>query len=327
MCLNEISIIVPTYNSSWKKTKLTLLSCLKQKNIKIEIIITDDHSSDNHFDIIKAFFRKNNFYNYTLISAEANRGTCMNFYEGLRKAHYQYIKGIAPGDLLHASDTLEKWVAFMQQNNIRASFCRNVFYKPENDTLVPFVHTEIPNYIECYRNDSYNYRRCRYIYVVNRDYIVGVNCIFERELCLHYLKTLIDYGVKYCEDHIIWPMYWEGLEIRFYNEIGMWYEYDVDGITSSSRRIEWRERLLQDEDNTENILIDKENKNFFLNRLSILYRLRKTHKPWLIRLGKIVLFPMSVYWSRVIKTHKTMSCVTPDSSFVLSLLHDVEQER
>ena len=44
-----ISVIVCTYNANWEKTKNTLFSIIRQKNVIFEIIVTDDGSASNNF--------------------------------------------------------------------------------------------------------------------------------------------------------------------------------------------------------------------------------------------------------------------------------------
>ena len=322
---NKVSLIIPTYNSLLFKTKLTLLSCLEQADVTIEIIIVDDNSENNNFDQISSFLKENNFKDFRLIGSNHNQGTCRNVYNGLKSARYEYVKVIAPGDLFHNEFSLTKWVSFMKEGGVKASFCRNIFYKMEDDKPLPFSNTEIPNYGKCYKSDEYSFSQCRYIYVVMQDYIVGVDCMFKTDTFLYYLGLLLDYSVKYCEDHVIWPMYWDGIGIKLFDEIAMWYEYNVDGITSSTRYQEWKGRLLLDEDNTENILINSHPKSFFLKRLVLLYRIRKTHNRLLKLIGRHLLFPMSIYWWWVMKNNKTLSSEKPNNKFVLKLIEECKQ--
>ena len=46
----DISVIIVTYNPKWEKLRTTILSILFQKNINIEIIVSDDGSKNNLFE-------------------------------------------------------------------------------------------------------------------------------------------------------------------------------------------------------------------------------------------------------------------------------------
>ena len=52
----DISVVVGTFNPKWEKLKPTLISIVEQKNIRMQIIISDDGSINPLHAEIKSFF-------------------------------------------------------------------------------------------------------------------------------------------------------------------------------------------------------------------------------------------------------------------------------
>ncbi len=96
-----VSIIIITYNSSQYVLE-TLESAKAQSYKNIELIISDDSSSDNTVLICKKWIAKNKerFLKTEIISSEANTGTTANCNRGLAQAEGEWIKFIAGDDIL-----------------------------------------------------------------------------------------------------------------------------------------------------------------------------------------------------------------------------------
>lgn len=96
-----VSIIVVTYNSS-KYVLETLESAKAQIYKNIELIISDDCSTDNTVAICKKWLKENksSFVRIELISSKKNRGIAPNCNQGLYKSRGKWIKFIAGDDLL-----------------------------------------------------------------------------------------------------------------------------------------------------------------------------------------------------------------------------------
>ena len=103
--LVEISIIVPTYNCD-DTIKECLFSLLNQEYQEYEIVVVDDASSDNTFEIAKRL-SLNHPEKIKLYRMEQNSGApcCMNL--GIKKARYNLI-GIIDGDAVAPKDWLKK---------------------------------------------------------------------------------------------------------------------------------------------------------------------------------------------------------------------------
>lgn len=96
-----VSIIVITYNSS-KYVLETLESAKAQTYQNIELIISDDASSDDTINICKDWLEKNkeSFVRTELVTVEKNTGTSANCNRGLNNANGKWLKLIAGDDIL-----------------------------------------------------------------------------------------------------------------------------------------------------------------------------------------------------------------------------------
>ncbi len=96
-----ISIIVVTYNSSGYVEE-TLNSILIQSYDNIELIVTDDYSSDNTVSICQKWLNSNRhrFARDILIEAKKNSGVTGNCNRGWKQCRGEWIKLIAGDDII-----------------------------------------------------------------------------------------------------------------------------------------------------------------------------------------------------------------------------------
>ncbi len=96
-----VSIIVITYNSS-KYVLETLESAKAQTYQNIELIVSDDCSTDNTVEICREWIAKNKerFVRTELITAEKNTGIPANCNRGVKAAQGEWVKFIAGDDAL-----------------------------------------------------------------------------------------------------------------------------------------------------------------------------------------------------------------------------------
>jgi len=96
-----VSIIVITYNSS-KFVLETLESAKTQTYQNIELIVSDDASTDNTVELCRVWIDKNKerFVRTELITVEKNTGIPANCNRGLKASRGEYIKFIAGDDLI-----------------------------------------------------------------------------------------------------------------------------------------------------------------------------------------------------------------------------------
>ena len=100
-CSPLVTINVNTYNSSIYVLE-TLESARMQNYANIELVITDDCSTDNTVELCKNWLEKNknSFVRTVLVTSDHNTGIPANLNRGLKEAKGEWIKNIAGDDLL-----------------------------------------------------------------------------------------------------------------------------------------------------------------------------------------------------------------------------------
>jgi glycosyltransferase involved in cell wall biosynthesis len=96
-----VSILVITYNSS-KYVLETLESCKNQTFKNIELVISDDGSTDDTIEKCKKWINENenNFIRYEIVESPINTGIPANCNRGVKAAKGEWIKLIAGDDVL-----------------------------------------------------------------------------------------------------------------------------------------------------------------------------------------------------------------------------------
>ena len=108
-----ITIAVVTYNSS--KTVLETLDSVKQQTYaEIELIVSDDCSTDNTLEIVSDWTAKNKdrFVRIRLLSSDENRGIVPNRNKCIREAQGEWIK-FADGDDMLTPNSIQSYLSVM----------------------------------------------------------------------------------------------------------------------------------------------------------------------------------------------------------------------
>lgn len=111
-----ISVIVPTYNSS-KFFKATLESVKEQNYSNIELIVSDDCSTDNTVLLFEKWIKENQriFKNAILITSPINTGLTKNCNRAFNSAKGEWIKYIEGDDLLNAN-CIQNYVDYIKNS-------------------------------------------------------------------------------------------------------------------------------------------------------------------------------------------------------------------
>jgi len=259
----DISIIFVTYNSSFERSKNSLVSILTQKDIRFEIIVADDGSKDNHERELRNLFSEYHFIDYKLVMNPKNQGTVKNLLSGITLAEGKYTKAISPGDKFVAEDTLRYWIDFMDRRKCGWSFSDAVYYMGQKDEEV-YVSVEAhPQDLKPYISN--NFLRCRWNYIVLNDIALGASILCRTDLIREYSELLADYGVIYAEDNMWRLLMFMGDVGCYYPNAAIYYEYGT-GISTSGDSL-WAQRLHVDWNNTDKIMIDMENLDKFQKKV------------------------------------------------------------
>lgn len=139
----KVSIVVVTYNFEDYILE-TLESIKNQSYSEIELIITDDKSSDETVSIVSKWIDLNRerFSRAIFLKNEINLGVTKNINEGVKKASGEWIKVIAGDDILE-NNALKNYVSFINENpNVKIFFGRaqtfdDVFKKENFGKVLP----------------------------------------------------------------------------------------------------------------------------------------------------------------------------------------------
>lgn len=236
----DCTVVVVTYNSDSHKLYSTLLSIIKQKNISIQIVVSDDGSSNFEKESLEKWFEKNSVRDYKIVISEINTGTVKNVIRGVKAADAEIVKLISPGDLLYDDYILYKMINFMKKENFKLAFGKGAYYSRENNNI-KLCNLSNPNDLEPYK--TRNKSKIQKNYLLYRDYVLGALFTTDRMLLINYLYK-IDGLVKYAEDCSVIMMIADGIEIGFLDEFLIWYEYG-SGISTNGSKV-WAERIGND---------------------------------------------------------------------------------
>jgi alpha-1,3-rhamnosyltransferase len=130
-----VSIIVVTYNSS-KYVLETLESAKAQTYQNIELIVSDDCSTDNTIEICNNWINinKDRFVRIELLMIEKNTGVSANCNRGYRAANGEWIKSLAGDDLLFPN-AISEYLNFVKTNHYEICCCKIKLFGDEQLVL------------------------------------------------------------------------------------------------------------------------------------------------------------------------------------------------
>lgn len=141
-----ISVVVITYNSS-KYVLDTLESVKNQDYSNIELIVSDDCSTDKTFEIVNQWLEanKDRFSRALAVQTEKNGGICVNYNRGLREVQGEWIKYIAGDDIL-LPNCISTFVSALKNCQDKIMVCGTLhFSSTENEHsrhLLPYLFDE-----------------------------------------------------------------------------------------------------------------------------------------------------------------------------------------
>lgn len=122
----KVSIIVPIYNCEHLLSK-SLTCLLNQSYTNLEIIVIDDYSTDNSFQIAKGFESSS-----VKIIRQENAGAAVARNKGLEYATGEYIQFFDIDDYL-SIDKIEKQVKALEYSSDKVAVCNYISFFNDND--------------------------------------------------------------------------------------------------------------------------------------------------------------------------------------------------
>lgn len=133
-----VSVVVLTYNDALFIEK-TLNSIMEQTYKNIELVVSDDCSTDDTVERCKRWIERNGerFSNVQLLTVEKNTGVTYNITRAQKSAQGKWIKGLGGDDLL-APDCIEKFMNFTTQNPDAKIVQCGLIKIDENDEVIGY---------------------------------------------------------------------------------------------------------------------------------------------------------------------------------------------
>lgn len=230
----QVTAIVCTYNSDWEKLQETLEHLIIQKNVSLEIIVTDDGSLNNYKDELTSFFESKKFNLYFLNLNKENQGTVKNIKSALENAKGEYVYLTSPGDFLYDAYVLADFYKFAKKNQSKAVFGRAVYYSIEEGNKSVKHVINRPEYPDLF---SKKYKqKLQKLMIFGGVKILGAIYFREKDYFIHYIN-LIEKYVVYTEDSTIALFsVLQGDRVDFYDRKMIWYEYGTGISTEKSEK-------------------------------------------------------------------------------------------
>ena len=126
----KVSVLISCYNHA-QYIEAAITSVLRQTYANIELIVLDDGSSDNSYQIIRTLADQHQFY----AARQQNIGLTASLNKALQMATGKYICQLGSDDIM-MPDKTEKQVAFMEGNSDAAVNGGNALLIDENGVII-----------------------------------------------------------------------------------------------------------------------------------------------------------------------------------------------
>ena len=308
---DEVTVIVASYNPIYEKLARTIISVLLQENISLQIIVTDDGSENNCFELLEELFANYNFNNYHLLTSERNQGTIANVFKAREYVTGQYIKLISPGDYLYDGHTLDKWYKYVHDNDFKASFGDAIYYNYDNSDFKVISKYAQPQNPQLFSKDHYNRKQILLNYFLLKDLILGASLLVESDCMFEYLARLLG-RITYAEDNMYRLMLADGVDIMYYDRPVVYYETGL-GISNNGSS-KWSCILEEEYHRVGKILVEEGSDKHCLKKIK--RYLNYTEGRNNCKIIKYILFPQLIYWQLRKRLSTRYSRVDRDDSFM-----------
>ena len=247
-----ISIIVITYNSSPYIIE-TLESIKAQTYKNIELIISDDNSTDSTVPNCATWLEKNKtiFKRTILITSEINTGIAANANRGLKVSEGDWIKLLGGDDKLYAH-YCERIVEFVNATNAVLIYSRITPFTDESDN--PELLNEVAAEKERLEKNYYLYQSDQLKAIFKSIFVATPSLLLKKELLL----KIDGYDERFSNEDV--PLYVtllnKGYRFHFLDEPLVYYRIH---FKSASRN------PIKNEDGLINITKHKYNKKLFFH--------------------------------------------------------------
>jgi glycosyltransferase involved in cell wall biosynthesis len=137
-----INVFIPVFNAE-PYLALTIESVLAQTYTNWELIIIDDYSTDNSYNVALAYSKKDP--RISLIKNEQNLGMMRNWNKGISMCDAEYFAKLDADDLWHPN-MLEESINIMRQQPDVGMVCTACLYINSKGDIVGESHPDVPDF-------------------------------------------------------------------------------------------------------------------------------------------------------------------------------------
>lgn len=222
MNIELVSVMVLAYNAEKYITDL-LESIKKQTYQRLELVVSDDASTDNTVKIVEEWCKKNSdrFENIIVRKSEANQGVTKNVNLGYKECNGKYIKLIAADDKL-AEDCIEAMALEAEKEH-----CNVLFGKMETFGVAVKKQIYPVNYLFYEMTAKEQYKQ---LLSVNE---VAAPTVFIRKDFLAK-NGYCDEQYEFMEDYPLWlKLTKNGEKLKLLDKVVVYYRRSEDSLTST----------------------------------------------------------------------------------------------
>lgn len=141
----EISVVIPTYNRS-ELLQRAIRSIISQTFQDWELIVADDCSTDNTFDIVKSHIVRDKRIHYLKLESNSGANAARNF--GSRQASAKIISFLDSDDEMHPLNLQKQFEKFVSAPDLALCYTGVDYYSENN--LVTAVHPKVRGALEIF---------------------------------------------------------------------------------------------------------------------------------------------------------------------------------
>ena len=158
MCQDLVSIIMPTFNTA-KFVSDSIESVLNQTYTNLELLITDDGSSDGTRDILENYKKKDSRIKVFYLEGNQGAGPARN--KCLKEAQGRYI-AFCDSDDRWIPTKLEKQIQFIQEKNCSLTYSSYILCDEDNREEGIFIAPKKVTYAGMLRDDKIGFLTALY---------------------------------------------------------------------------------------------------------------------------------------------------------------------
>lgn len=234
-----VSVSVITYNSS--KYILDALESIKAQTYSpLELVISDDCSTDNTVEVCREWIERNKerFLNTKIVVAQNNQGISANYNQGMDNCSGEYIKEIAGDDML-LSNCVEDYMQFVSERP-DAYFCfgRAVVFDGDEERRKNYEQYFLYNCFQLSPEEQYKY-------LLEYGNFICSATFFYNRLKLRELGVRNDERIPMMEDYPKWiNILAKGGKLSFLDKEVVKYRMSNNGLSSQHEvPLRWRQQF------------------------------------------------------------------------------------